>query len=56
MGRSMDWTRKDNVVSGLFFCATLTSGVGRFGSFTPAYTNGYDPSVACERGAEEQAA
>ena len=25
MGRSMDWTFEDNMVGGLFFCATLTS-------------------------------
>jgi len=25
MERSMDWTMKDNMVNGLFFCATLTS-------------------------------
>jgi len=24
MGRSMDWTLEDNMVNGLFFCATLT--------------------------------
>jgi len=24
MGRSMDWTLEDNMVDGLFFCATLT--------------------------------
>ena len=31
-GGSMDWTLKDKVVDGLFFCATLT---GRSGSHTP---------------------
>ena len=25
MGRSMDWTMKDHMANGLFFCATLTS-------------------------------
>ena len=25
-GRSMDWTLEDNMVDGLFFCATLTGG------------------------------
>ena len=25
MGRTMDWTIKDNMVKGLFFCSTLTS-------------------------------
>jgi len=25
MRRSMDWTLEDNMVDGLFFCATLTS-------------------------------
>jgi len=24
MGRSMDWTLEDNMIDGLFFCATLT--------------------------------
>jgi len=32
MGRSMGWTLEDNVVDGLFFCATLT---GRRGGNTP---------------------
>jgi len=32
MGRLMDWTMKDNMVSSLFFCPTLTS---RRGSHTP---------------------
>jgi len=25
MGRSMDWTLEDNMVAGVFFCATLTN-------------------------------
>ena len=32
MGRSMDWTMEDNMVDGLFFCATLT---GRRGGHIP---------------------
>jgi len=32
MRRSVDWTLKDNMVDGLFFCATLT---GRRGGHTP---------------------
>jgi len=32
MGRSMGWTLEDNVVDGLFFCATLT---GRRGGHSP---------------------
>jgi len=24
MGRSMNWTLEDNMVDGLFFCATIT--------------------------------
>jgi len=32
MRRSMDWTLEDNMVDGLFFCATLT---GRRGGYTP---------------------
>jgi len=28
MGRSMDWTLEDNMVDGLFFCATLTDRRG----------------------------
>ena len=32
MGRSVDWTLEDNMVDGLFFCATLT---GRRGGHTP---------------------
>jgi len=34
MRRSMDWTLQDNMVDGLFFCATLTS---RRGSHTHLY-------------------
>ena len=32
MRRSMDWTLEDNMVDGLFFCATL---IGRRGGHTP---------------------
>jgi len=32
MGRSIDWALEDNMVDGLFFCATLT---GRRGGHTP---------------------
>jgi len=28
MGLLMDWTVEDNMVNGLFFCATLTTRVG----------------------------
>jgi len=31
MRRSMDWTVKDNIVDGLFFCAKLTGGSGASG-------------------------
>jgi len=31
MGKSMDWTLEDNMIDGLFFCATLT---GRRGDHT----------------------
>jgi len=34
MGRSMDWTLKDNMVDGVLFCATLT---GRRGGHTNLY-------------------
>jgi len=27
VGRSMDWTLEDDMVDGLFFCATLTGGI-----------------------------
>ena len=41
MGRSMDWTLEDNVVNGLFFCATLT---GRRGGHTPFVQAGVETS------------
>ena len=41
MGRSIDWTLKDNMVDGLFICATLTgicaTLTGRRGGHTPLY-------------------
>jgi len=36
MGRSMDWTLEDNMVDGLFFCATLTGRRGGHTSFVQA--------------------
>ena len=41
MGRSMDWTLEDNMVDGLFFCATLT---GRRGGHTPFVQAGAETS------------
>jgi len=41
MGRSMDWTLKDNIVDGLFFCATLTD---RRGGHTPFVQAGVETS------------
>ena len=41
MGRSMDWTLEDNMVDGLFFCATLT---GRRGGHTPFVQAGTETS------------
>jgi len=41
MGRSMDWTLEDNMVDGLFFCATLT---GRRGGHTPSVQAGAETS------------
>ena len=41
MGRSMDWTLEDNMVDGLFFCATLT---GRRGGHTPFAQAGAETS------------
>jgi len=37
----MDWTLEDNMVDGLFFCATLT---GRRGSHTPFVQAGMETS------------
>jgi len=45
MGRSMDWTLEDNMVDGLFFCATLTS---RRGGHTPFVQAGTETSDTCE--------
>ena len=39
--RSMDWTLEENMVDGLFFCATLT---GRIGSHTPFVQAGAETS------------
>ena len=36
MGRSMDWTLEDDMVDGLFFCATLTGRRGGHTSFVQA--------------------
>jgi len=41
MNRSMDWTFDDNMVDGLFFCATLT---GRRGDHTPSVQVGVETS------------
>jgi len=41
MGRSMCWTLEDNMVDGLFFCATLT---GRKGGHTPFVQAGAESS------------
>ena len=41
MGRSMDWTLEDDMVDGLFFCATLT---GRRGGHTPFVQAGAETS------------
>jgi len=41
VGRSMDWTLEDNMVDGLFFCATLT---GRRGGHTPFVEVGVERS------------
>jgi len=44
MRRSMDWTLEDNMVSGLFFCATLT---GRRGDRTSSVQAGEETSDTC---------
>ena len=41
IGRSINWTLEDNMVKGLFFCATLT---GRRGGHTPFVQPGADMS------------
>jgi len=41
IGRSMDWTLEDNMVDGLFLCATLT---GRRGGHTPFLQAGAEMS------------
>ena len=47
MGRSMGWTLEDNMVDGLFFCATLTD---RRGGYTPFIQAGAETS---DTGAKE---
>jgi len=41
MGKSMDWTLEDDMVNGLFFCATLTR---RRGGQTPFVQAGAETS------------
>jgi len=41
MGRSVNWTLEDNMVDGLFICATLT---GRRGCYTPFVQAGAETS------------
>ena len=41
VGKSMDWTLEDDMVDGLFFCATLT---GRRGGHTPFVQEGAETS------------
>jgi len=41
MGRSIDWTLEDNMVDGLFLCATFT---GRRGGHTPFVQTGAETS------------
>jgi len=41
MGKSMDWTLEDNMVDGLFFCASVT---GRRGGHTPFVKAGAETS------------
>jgi len=41
VGRSMDWTLEDDMVDGLFFCATRT---GRRGGHTPFVQAGAETS------------
>jgi len=45
MGRSMDWTLKDNMVDSLFFCATLTGRRGGHSPFVQAGVEMSDTSV-----------
>ena len=45
MGKSMDWTLEDNMVDGLFFCATLTSRRGSHTSFVQTWTETPDSGV-----------
>jgi len=46
MGRSMDWTLEDNMVDGLFFCATLTGRRGGHTPFVQARTETSDTGAA----------
>ena len=43
MRRSMDWTLEDNIVDGLFFCATLTVRRGGHTTFVQAGAESYTP-------------
>jgi len=40
--RSTEWTLEDNMVDGLFFCATLTGRSGGHAPFAQAGTETYD--------------
>jgi len=48
MNRSVDWTLrdKDNMVDGLFFCATLTGRKGGHTPFVEAIMEACDPGAA----------
>jgi len=45
MKRSMDWTLEDNMVDGLFFCATLTGRTGGHAPFVQAGAETPDTSA-----------
>jgi len=48
MRKSMDWALEDNMVNGLFFCATFT---GRKGNHTPFVQAGPEtPDTSAEAG------
>jgi len=42
MGRTMDWTLEDDMVDGLFFCATLTDRREGYTPFVQAGVETYD--------------
>jgi len=46
MGMSMDWTLEDNMVDGLFFCATLANHRGGHTSFVQAGVESSDTGAA----------